>query len=51
MPNRTSHSFSAKLRGYGRRLSHRMHLRPEERLELQVMHSPVAVLGADHHRA
>ena len=46
MPQRTSPDLTSKMRGYTRRLSARMHLSPADRLNLQLSHSPVGVLGA-----
>ena len=46
MPNRTSPDLASKMRGYSRRLSARLHLSAADRLNLQLAHTPVGVLGA-----
>lgn len=46
MPNRTAPDLASRVRGYSRRLNARFNLNPADRLNLQVAHTPVAVLGA-----
>ncbi|WP_159067504.1 hypothetical protein [Gordonia iterans] len=50
MPHRTGSDLVSKVRGYSRRLNARFHLSATDRLQLQVAHTPVAVLGAPRRR-
>lgn len=51
MPNRISPDLTSKVRAYSRRLNARFHLNSSDRLQLQVAHTPVAVLGAPRRRS
>ncbi len=51
MPNRTSPDLASRVRGYSRRLNARFSLSRNDRLNLQVAHTPVAVLGASPHHS
>ncbi|MFT4088907.1 MAG: hypothetical protein QM658_17470 [Gordonia sp. (in: high G+C Gram-positive bacteria)] len=51
MPYRTNPALSQKMRGYSRRLTARLHMNKFQRLNLQLDHSPIAVLGIEHRQA
>ncbi|MEZ5211675.1 hypothetical protein MYK68_09570 [Gordonia sp. PP30] len=51
MRNRTSPDLSSRVRGITRRLNQRMHMSAADRLNMQVAHTPVAVLGSAGRRS